>query len=254
MNMHAARAAFGLDSLKTILGISVLAIRWDDAVALLNRLIAERRFTKVSFLNAHNANIACSDPDFAEALDDFLILPDGIGVDLAATILYGAPFPDNLNGTDLTPAVLDHASCPLRIFLLGSPEGVAEQAATVLAARYPRHQIVGTQHGFFTEGEEEALVARIVASGANLLLVGMGHPRQEMFAARHWRRIAGATMCIGAFLDFTAGRVSRAPGWVRAARAEWLYRLAIEPRRMARRYLIGNIVFLKNRLTERRRA
>ena len=100
MNMHAARAAFGLDSLKTILGISVLAIRWDDAVALLNRLIAERRFTKVSFLNAHNANIAYTDPVFAEALDDFLILPDGVGVDLASKLLYGAPFPDNLNGTE----------------------------------------------------------------------------------------------------------------------------------------------------------
>ena len=105
MNMHTARAAFGLDSLKTILGISVLAIRWDDAIALLSRLIAERRFTKVSFLNAHNANIACTDPVFAEALDDFLILPDGIGVDLAAKLLYGAPFPDNLNGTDFVPGL-----------------------------------------------------------------------------------------------------------------------------------------------------
>jgi UDP-N-acetyl-D-mannosaminuronic acid transferase (WecB/TagA/CpsF family) len=106
MNMHSARAAFGLDKLKTILGIPVVAIRWNDAIVLLNRLIAERRFTKVSFLNAHNANIACTDPVFAEALDDFLILPDGIGVDLAARLLYGAPFPDNLNGTDFVPAFL----------------------------------------------------------------------------------------------------------------------------------------------------
>ncbi|TIL55119.1 MAG: glycosyltransferase, partial [Mesorhizobium sp.] len=75
MNMHATRKAFGSDTLKTILGIPVLAIRWDDAIALLTRLVAERRFTKVSFLNAHNANIACTDPVFAEALDDFLILP-----------------------------------------------------------------------------------------------------------------------------------------------------------------------------------
>jgi len=208
----------------------------------------------VGFCNAHTVNMADANPAFAASLSNALILNDGIGVDLGSRILYGTRFPDNLNGTDLTPAVLDNATCALRVFLIGSPQGVADEAAAVLAARYPRHRIVGTQHGFFGEGEEAALVERIVASGANLVLVGMGHPRQEMFAARHWRRVAGVTMCIGAFLDFTAGRVSRAPGWVRALRSEWLYRLAMEPRRMARRYLIGNIVFLKNRLAERGHA
>ena len=139
MNMQTARAAFGLDSLKTILGISVLAIRWDDAIALLNRLIAERRFTKVSFLNAHNANIAYSDPVFAEALDDFLILPDGIGVDLAAKILYGAPFPDNLNGTDFVPAFLQASTRPLTVGLLGATRVNAEAASVKLAALAVQH-------------------------------------------------------------------------------------------------------------------
>ncbi|TIX97946.1 MAG: glycosyltransferase, partial [Mesorhizobium sp.] len=115
MNMHTARAAFGVDTLKSILGISVLAIRWDDAVALLTQLIAERRFTKVTFLNAHNANVAYADPVVAEALDDFLILPDGVGVDLAAKLLYGASFPDNLNGTDFIPAFLQASSSPLTV-------------------------------------------------------------------------------------------------------------------------------------------
>lgn len=208
----------------------------------------------VAFCNAHTVNMADANPAFAASLADALILNDGIGVDLGSRILHGTRFPDNLNGTDLTPAVLESATCALRLFLVGSPKGVADEAGAILAARYPRHQIVGTQHGFFAESEEAALVERIVASGANLVLVGMGHPRQEMFAARHWHRIQGVTMCIGAFLDFTAGRVSRAPGWVRALRSEWLYRLALEPRRMARRYLIGNVVFLANRLAERRRA
>jgi hypothetical protein len=142
MNMHAARAAFGFDSLKTILGISVLAIRWDDAIALLNRLVAERRFTKVSFLNAHNANIARIDPVFAEALDDFLILPDGIGVDLAAKILYGAPFPDNLNGTDFVPAFLQASTRPLTVGLLGATRVNAEAASVKLAALAVQHNFV----------------------------------------------------------------------------------------------------------------
>ena len=107
----------------------MLAIRWDDAIALLNRLIAERRFTKVSFLNAHNANIAYTDPVFAQALDDFLILPDGIGVDLAAKLLYGAPFPDNLNGTDFVPAFLQASTKPLTVGLLGATRVNAEAAS-----------------------------------------------------------------------------------------------------------------------------
>jgi len=235
-------------------GVCIDVVDRAQALAAIGERACTNTPLMLAFCNAHTVNMADADPGFAASLREAMVLNDGIGLDLGSRILHGKPFPDNLNGTDLTPAVLENAACPLRIFLVGSPEGVADQAAAALAARHPRHRVVGTQHGFFTESEEEALVDRILASGANLVLVGMGHPRQEMFAARHWRRIAGVTMCIGAFLDFTAGRVSRAPAWVRALRAEWVYRLAIEPRRMARRYLIGNVIFLKNRLAERRRA
>src|SRR4029077_313459 len=106
---------------------------------LLARLVAERRFTKVSFLNAHNANLAYTDPVFAEALDDFLVLPDGVGVDVAAKLLYGAPFPDNLNGTDLIPAFLQASTRPLTVALLGATRVNAEAASTKLAALAVQH-------------------------------------------------------------------------------------------------------------------
>ena len=185
MNMRTARAAFGLDSLKTILGISVLAIRWDDAIALLTRLIAERRFTKVSFLNAHNANIAYTDPVFAEALDDFLILPDGVGVDLAAKLLYGAPFPDNLNGTDFIPAFLQASARPLTVGLLGATRANAEAASIKLAALAVQHKFVVVHDGYFSPAEEQAIVDRIEALRPDVLLVAMGVPRQELWIARH---------------------------------------------------------------------
>ena len=161
MNMHAARATSGLDTLKTILGIPVLAIRWNDAVSLLNCLIAERRFTKVSFLNAHNANLASTDPAFAEALDDFLILPDGIGVDLAAKLLYGAPFPDNLNGTDFVPAFLQASTTPLTVGLLGATRVNAEAASAKLAALAVQHRFVVIHDGYFSAAEEAGIVDRI---------------------------------------------------------------------------------------------
>ena len=96
----------GVSSWKDILGIPVASIGLDAAIRLLRGFVAEGRFTKVGFLNAHNANLACSDPQFAEALSDFLILSDGVGVDMAAKLLYGEPFPANLNGTDFIPAFL----------------------------------------------------------------------------------------------------------------------------------------------------
>ena len=91
---------------KSILGIPVVSLDWDEALSSLSQLVRDRRFTKITFLNAHNANIACVNDSFAAVLADFLILPDGIGVDIAARLLYGEKFPANLNGTDFTPALL----------------------------------------------------------------------------------------------------------------------------------------------------
>jgi len=245
MNMHAARAAFGFDSLKTILGISVLAIRWDDAIALLNRLVAERRFTKVSFLNAHNANIARIDPVFAEALDDFLILPDGIGVDLAAKILYGAPFPDNLNGTDFVPAFLQASTRPLTVGLLGATRVNAEAASVKLAALAVQHNFVVIHDGYFSAEQEPEIIGRIAALRPDMLLVAMGVPRQELWIARHIdERHCTMPVAVGALLDFLSGSVPRAPLWMRRLRLEWLFRLAVEPGRLWRRYVLGNPVFL----------
>jgi exopolysaccharide biosynthesis WecB/TagA/CpsF family protein len=258
MNMHAARAAFGLDALKGILGIPVLAVRWDEAIALLTRLIEERRFTKVSFLNAHNANLACTDPVFAEALEDFLILPDGVGVDIAAKLLYGAPFPSNLNGTDFIPAFLQASRQPLTVALLGTTRVNAEAACAQLSMLAGQHKFVVVHDGFFSAAEEPAIVERIAALRPDILLVAMGVPRQELWIARHIdARHCMLPIAVGALLDFMSGSVPRAPLWLRRLRLEWLFRLAIEPGRLWRRYIVGNPLFLwrvvKQKLSHRPR-
>lgn len=245
MNIHAARAAFGLDTQKTILGIPVLAIRWDDAIALLSRLVAEQRFTKVSFLNAHNANIAYGDPVFAEALDDFLILPDGVGVDIAAKLLYGAPFPDNLNGTDFVPAFLQASTRPLTVALLGATRVNAEAASVRLSTLAVQHRFVVVHDGYFSAAQEPEIVGRIAKLRPDVLLVAMGVPRQELWIARHIdARHCTLPIAVGALLDFLSGTVPRAPLWIRRLRLEWLYRLWIEPGRLWRRYVLGNPLFL----------
>lgn len=252
MNMHAARAAFGFDTLRRILGISVLAIRWDDAVTLLSRLIAERRFTKVSFLNAHNANLAYSDPVFAEALDDFLVLPDGVGVDIAAKLLYGSPFPDNLNGTDFIPAFLQASTRPLTVALLGATRVNAEAASLKLSTLAVQHKFVVIHDGYFSPAEEPVIIQRIARLKPDVLLVAMGVPRQELWIARHIdARHCTLPIAVGALLDFLSGTVPRAPLWMRRLRLEWLFRLWIEPARLWRRYVVGNPLFLWRVLKQR---
>ena len=87
-------------------------------------------------------------------------------------------------------------------------------------------------------------MSRIVGSGARLVLVGMGHPLQELWTARHQAYIRAPLLCVGAFFDFVAGKVPRAPGFMRSLRCEWIFRLAIEPRRLAKRYMVGIPAFL----------
>jgi exopolysaccharide biosynthesis WecB/TagA/CpsF family protein len=222
------------------------------ALALVHEAVLAGRHQAFGFCNAHTVNMARQNKAFAEALAHMTLLPDGIGVDLASKALYGAPFPENLNGTDFTPDLLASAPAPLSIFLLGSAPGIAAQAASRFAARYPGITVAGHHHGYFSEDEAPKIAHMIRQSGAQLILVGMGHPRQELWAARHGPAAGGVVLTVGALFDFVAGRFARAPLWMRKARCEWMFRLMCEPKRMARRYLIGNFTFLSAVLQQSR--
>ena len=251
MNIHSAPPR-GNAVTRNILGVAVACFGWDAGIDHLARLLAERRFTKVSFLNAHNANIACEDEVFARALGEFLVLPDGIGVDIASRMLYGEPFPANLNGTDFVPALLQATARPLTIALLGARRVNAEAAAAKLAALAPQHRFVVVHDGFFTPEEEVGIVSNIHELRPDILLVAMGVPRQELWIARN----IGPSDCtlpiaVGALLDFLSGAVPRAPLFLRKLRMEWVFRLAIEPARLWRRYVVGNPVFLARVLRQK---
>lgn len=245
MNLHASSPLLRSMPERDILGVSVARIDWDEASTLLRQLIEEKRFTKVSFLNAHNANVAFSEPAFADVLADFLILPDGIGVDLAGRLLYGEPFPANLNGTDFIPGFLETMEIPLTVGLVGAKRRNAEAAAEALAAFAPQHRFVVIHDGFFSKEEEPGVLNRIAALRPDILLVAMGVPRQEYWIDRHLtERHCTMPIAVGALLDFLSGAVPRAPLWMRRLRLEWLFRLTIEPGRLWRRYVVGNPLFL----------
>lgn len=218
-----------------------------ERAAALERILAIVRSGSpqlVSFCNAHTVNLAARDNQFASALTSFLMLNDGVGIDLASRLLYGQAFPYNLVGTDFVPALLDAAPFGLRIYLLGSSADVVATAGSTFAKLYPRHTIVGTHSGFFSAAKGGNIAAEIKAAAPNLVLVGMGQPKQELWCLQNLANAPAVTMCVGALFEFTAGTFTRAPAWIRAARFEWLYRLALEPRRLGRRYLIGNLEFM----------
>jgi alpha-1,3-mannosyltransferase len=230
---------------RTFLDVPVQVLTFDEAVRLIDFRFEKREPFIVAFVNAHTLNIAAVQSEFCKVLRNCTVLNDGVGVDIASRILYGVPFPENLNGTDFNPNYLQRTRHRYRIFLLGAHPGVAERAAIRLSELCPSHRIVGCHHGHFDPGQVSGVVEVIRKSQADVVLVAMGNPKQELFLQGH----LAATGCtlgigVGALFDFLAGEVPRAASWVQEWRLEWIFRLAQEPRRLARRYFVGNPLFL----------
>lgn len=200
----------------------------------------------VQFINAHCVNVAQTNGAYREVLNraDFL-LPDGSGMAIAAR-LAGTELGENLNGTDLFPELCRSAAQRGQsIFLLGGKAGIAEAAGLAMQDRYPALNIAGTRHGYWSAGEEDAVVAEINASGAAIVLVGLGVPTQEIWIDRiRDRLMARVVMGVGGLFDYYSGSIPRAPAAVRQIGCEWIWRLAQEPRRLFVRYVLGNPRFL----------
>jgi len=236
---------------RTILGVPVVVATRAKAVETLDAEMDAGHLTRVAFLNAHSANIACVNKKFSGVLRKSLVFNDGIGVDIASAWIYGRRFPENLNGTDFTIEYLKQTHRTYNIYLLGARRRIVTQAAIRLAAKFRRHKIVGYYDGYFKPSDTSRIIENIRRSGADLLLVGFGNPAQELWIAENLEK----TGCrlgfgVGALFDFTSGAMPRAPEWVRRCRAEWVYRLSMEPGRLWRRYLVGNATFLYRLLSE----
>ena len=208
----------------------------------------------IAHANVHTLNLASQDQPYMEILRGAdMVLNDGKGVMLGARLL-GQRFPADLNGNFFTPMVVARAAeRGWPIFLLGAKPGVPERLADVLRGKHPDIPIVGCHHGHITAEEEPDIVVSIRESGTGLLLVGMGNPHQERFLARRLSE-TGARLGIGvgAFFDFQTDNVPRAPEWMNRYALEWVFRLVQEPRRMWRRYLVGNPAFIGRVLKQRR--
>jgi N-acetylglucosaminyldiphosphoundecaprenol N-acetyl-beta-D-mannosaminyltransferase len=211
---------------------------------------------RVTYVNAHVLNQSFSSPALRHALQaSDLVYCDGYGVRLAARLI-GRPVPYRMSGADWIWGVASLCQASGRsLYLLGSDPGASSDAAAALRRWYPRLKVLGTHHGYFEAGSphSDRVLEHISEHRPDILLVGMGTPQQELWVDRHFDRIeAGVVWTVGALFDYLAGRTPRAPHWLSDNGLEWIFRLAVEPRRMWRRYLLGNPAFLYRVWQERR--
>lgn len=218
-----------------------------SALGEILRLARADRCSQVAFVNAQCFNLSARNPRYRAVLQSApLVLADGIGLRQALKWFCATGLRDNVNGTDLFPRLCRLCEDEgLRPYLLGARPGVADAVVANLRKRFPRLEIAGARDGYFAESDNEAVVEEINASNADLLLVALGVPMQELWIAQHAARLrVGVAIGVGGLFDFYSGRIPRAPLWVRELGIEWVYRLIQEPGRMWRRYVVGNPLFL----------
>lgn len=232
-----------------LFGLSLANAKQSTAI---DDLLAGTSQRVAHFVNAHCVNVAAENNDYANSLQRAEhLLPDGSGISLAAGLI-GQRFQDNLNGTDLfLPLCRAAASQKKSVFLLGAAPGVTEEVAARTTQKIPGLTIAGVMHGFFEPQRTDEVINQINASGADILLVAMGVPMQELWVDQNRSRLnPQLIMGVGAQFDFHSGRMPRAPRFMRRLGCEWVWRLAVEPKRMAHRYLVGNPVFVARALQQ----
>lgn len=200
----------------------------------------------INFVNANNLNIAFKEQRYRTLLKrSDLVLPDGAGVRLACRIKQ-VLLKDNLNGTDLFLPLCDKLEqLHLRIFFLGSQTETLENMISYLGDTHPDLEIAGHHHGHFDENQTNRVIDEINTSKADIVLVGMGSPIQEHWIDQHKSLLkCKIVMGVGGLFDFYSGRLKRAPLWMRETGIEWLWRMGLEPKRLWKRYLLGNPLFL----------
>lgn len=217
-----------------ILGVRVHRVRMEDALRRIEQFIQERTPNLIITADANAILLALEDAEFRQLMEvASLITADGAGLTWAGRRL-GQPFPERVSGVDLVEQLtrLSHEK-GYRLYFLGAAPGVAERAAQNLLRKYPNAQIVGVQHGYFSPAQEPALVAAIAAARPDVLLIGMGMPRQEKWAWQYRAQLGVPVMIgVGGSFDVYGGVVRRAPRWMQRIGCEWLWRWIQDPRKI----------------------
>ena len=244
-----ATRAVAAPPLLPVVGVPISATDYDAVIAFV--LDSARRAVPclVTALAVHGVIEARSNPEMTRAIRAFdIVTPDGQPVRIALNQLWRAGLKDRVYGPTLMLRLCESAAVEeLPVFLYGSTPAVVRDLAAALSRRYPALQVVGAEPSVFrplSVAESRELAERIRARGARLVFVGLGCPRQEIFAAAHRDLVGLPMICVGAAFDFHAGTKRQAPQWMQDHALEWLFRLGQEPRRLFRRYAVTNTRFV----------
>ena len=232
-----------------VFGIGISVTNYKEARDAIISAAAQRKSFALTALAVHGLIEAASDPELGRLVNDIdIVTPDGQPVRWAMNLLHGTGLNDRVYGPDLTNLVCESAAKDgIKVYLFGSTVVTCREFAAELLRRFPAIDIVGIQPDRFREAtqvEDEEDIDRINASGAGLVLVGRGCPRQERWVAEHRGRVNAAMLAVGAAFDYIAGNLRQPPAWLQKAGLQWLFRLVQEPRRLWRRYLNTNTRFI----------
>lgn len=231
-----------------VLDTHIDAIGWDEVVSRIASWAAHRQSRVVALCNVHSVVTASQEPAFQTVLSQAdLALPDGAPVAWALR-REGFSEQQRINGPDLTWRYLQVAEqLGQSVFFYGSTQDTLDRLMVTIKDSFPKLKIVGMESPPYRElsaEEDQAYVDQINQSGANVLFVGLGCPKQEAWMAAHRGRIKAVMLGVGAAFDYHAGTIQRAPVWMQKIGMEWFHRLLSEPRRLFKRYTVTNSIFI----------
>ena len=229
-----------------IMNTFVNAVSMDESIDYVERIIKERIPTQHVVINALKINLMEADPKLAEIVNACpLINADGASVVWAAKRL-GIPLKERVTGCDMFQNLVRVAAEKgYKIFLFGAKEEVVTKVKSIYEKQYPGIQIVGYRNGYFTEKDEPEIVQQMHDSGADMMFVAFSSPKKEYWVNKYLNEIGiPFVMGVGGSFDIVAGVTERAPKWFQEHDLEWFYRFIQEPKRMWKRYIIGNTKFV----------
>lgn len=236
-----------LNSKSNILGFLVDQVSLDQCVQQLDNVIKKKQRIHIVLVNAAKIVRARRMPELANILQTAQYVgADGVPIVWASKLL-GDPLPGRVNGTDLMNRLIELADKEGHsIYFLGAKQDVIEQAVKALLSQYPGLKIAGYRNGYFDNEEtEKKVVDEIAQSHANILLVGMSTPMKEYWVRKHFENLnVNVVHGVGGSFDILGGFTKRAPVWMQNSGLEWFYRLCQEPKRMWKRYLVTNSIFV----------
>jgi N-acetylglucosaminyldiphosphoundecaprenol N-acetyl-beta-D-mannosaminyltransferase len=234
---------------RNILGILIDAVDYEAALSFIFERVRQNRRAMISALAVHGVMTGVLDPEHKFRLNGFdLLVPDGQPVRWVMNWLYGTEMADRVYGPELMRKTCKRAAGEgIPIYLYGSTGPVVTALAESLARMFPEVNIVGSEPSTFRKlnpNEQASLRRRIRSSGASIVFVGLGCPRQEIFAYQLCDGLSVPVLAVGAAFPLLAGMLPQAPPWMQRFGLEWLFRLLVEPRRLWRRYLLLNPAYL----------